>query len=78
MSKDVYEELGTDRRVFREIVLGRLVWSMPEEYAARIADRISDLVAQDVRERTSHVYWRYGDVACGIGRVLIKKLGLEV
>lgn len=78
MSKGVYEELGTDREAFQEMVLRRLVWSMPAEYAARIADHISDLVAQDVRETSSPVSWNDFDVGYGIGRVLMKKLGIEV
>lgn len=78
MSKGVYEELGTDREAFQEMVLRRLVWSMPAEYAARIADRVSDLVAQDVRETSSPVHWNDCDVGYGIGRVLMKKLGIEV
>jgi len=78
MSKSVYEELGTGREAFQEMVLRRLAWSMPAEYAARIADHISDLVAQDVRETASPVHWNDCDVGYGIGRVLMKKLGIEV
>jgi len=80
MSKGVgiYEVLNVDRDAFREMVLRRLVWSIPAEYAAHIADCISDLVAQDVRETASPVFWSDGDVGYGIGRVMMKKLGIEV
>jgi len=78
MSKDVYEELGTSREAFQGMVLRRLAWSIPVEYVAHIADHISDLVAQDVRETASPVHWNDCDVGYGIGRVLMKKLGIEV
>ena len=51
------------------------------DYAERITDAIADEVAEDIRETSDFATtgeWSYGDMGLAIGRVLCKRLGIEV
>jgi len=62
---------------FREVMIQLLTSSVSSDYAHHIADKIFKAVKEDVNECASED-WSLGDVAYGIGRVLMKKLRIEV
>ena len=62
---------------FRDVMVQLLTSSVSSDYAEPIADKIFKAVKEDVNESASEV-WSIGDVAYAIGRVLMKRLRIEV
>jgi hypothetical protein len=58
-------------------VYGQLLLVTDTDYAQKIATTIADDVAQDVCDSADLEHWSIGDVRLGIGRVLMKFLGIQ-
>ena len=48
------------------------------EYSVKIADAIADKVAVDVLETADHKECNSCDISLGVGRVILKRFGVEV
>ena len=51
---------------------------IPDDYIQPIAEAITEAVAQDIYESADPSEWNDDDVRLAIGRVLCKRLGIEV
>lgn len=51
---------------------------IPQDYIHPIAEAITEAVAQDIYESADPSEWNDDDVRLAIGRVLCKRLGIEV
>lgn len=70
-----YSILGISREEFQSLVCREMLNGISSDYAKRIADRISDDVAQDIFDTADHENWNDHDARLGIGRVLLKAVG---
>lgn len=70
-----YSILGISREEFQSLVCREMLNGISSDYAKRIADRISDDVAQDICDTADHENWNNHDARIGIGRVLLKAVG---
>lgn len=70
-----YSILGISREEFQSLVCREMLNGISSDYAKRIADRISDDVAQDICDTADHENWNNHDARLGIGRVLLKAVG---
>lgn len=73
----VYDHIGSPRHKFVNLVRRALTEGISHEYAGRIAEAMADKVAEDIEETADLVEWNACDVDIGIGRVLLKALGVE-
>ena len=73
----IYKLLKVTKKDFLKYVYRELLSVTDIDYAHKIATTISDDVAQDVCDCADREHWSIGDVRLGIGRVLVKALGIE-
>ena len=74
----VYDRLGCTRDDFCTMLLQEIEDGITSEYSAKIADAIADKVAVDVMETADQKEWNTCDISLGVGRVLLKTLGIDV
>ena len=74
----VYDRLGCTRDDFCTMLLHDIEDGITSEYSAKIADAIADKVAVDVMETADQEEWNTCDISLGVGRVLLKTLGIDV
>lgn len=74
----VYKELGTHRLGFLKVVERTLLDGISGDYVGLLADAIADDVAEDVSECADIKNWNSCDVSLGVGRVILKALGVDV
>ena len=75
---DVYGRLGCTRDDFCTMLLGEIEDGITSEYSAKIADAIADKVAVDVLESADPKEWNSCDISLGVGRVILKRFGVDV
>ena len=75
---DVYEKLGCTRDDFCTMILQEIEDGITSEYSAKIADAIADKVAVDVLEAADPKEWNTCDISLGVGRVILKRFGVDV
>lgn len=75
---DLFVALDSSRDKFHAIIKKELENGIVPDYSAMLADEIMVEVARDVVETAAHGGWNDCDVRLAIGRVLMKKLGVEV
>ena len=75
---DVYGKLGCTRDDFCTMLLEEIEDGITSEYSEKIADAIADNVAVDVLESSDHNEWNSCDIRLGVGRVILKRFGVEV
>lgn len=74
----VYNELGTDRHEFLSLVEKSLMDGISGDYVGLLAYEIAEDVAKDVAECADIKNWNTCDVSLGVGRVLLRALGVDV
>jgi hypothetical protein len=77
MTKTKYELLKVNEKEFLEIVFGELLFVTDSEYAQKIATAIYDDVAQNICDSADLEHWSIDDIRIGIGRALMKSLGIQ-
>lgn len=75
---DLFAVLDTSRDDFHELVKNELENGIISDYSSLMADEIMNGVARDVLETADQASWGVSDVRMAIGRVLLKRLGVEV
>ena len=75
---DVYGKLGCTRDDFCTMLIEEIEDGITREYSVKIADAIADNVAVDVLEAADHKEWNSCDISLGVGRVILKRFGVEV
>lgn len=75
---DAFGKIGTERDAFEKVVERSLLDGISGEYVRLLAERISEEVAEDVSACADVDNWNSCDVSLGIGRVILKALGVEV
>ena len=75
---DVYEKLGCTRDDFCTMLLGEIEDGITSEYSAKIVDAIADKVAVYVFQSADKEEWNTCDISLGIGRVILRQLGVNV
>lgn len=75
---DVYGKLGCTRDDFCTMLLEEIEDGITSEYSAKIADAIADKVAVDVLESDDPKEWNTCDISLGVGRVILKRFGVDV
>lgn len=75
---DVYEKLGCTRDDFCTMLLQEIEDGITSEYSAKIVDAIADKVAEDVLESADPKEWNTCDISLGVGRVILKRFGVDV
>ena len=75
---DVYGKLGCTRDDFCTMLLEEIEDGITSEYSAKIADAIADKVAMDILESADQKKWNTCDMRLGIGRVILKRFGVDV
>ena len=76
--EEAYAKLGCTRDDFCTMLLHEIEDGITSEYSAKIADAIADKVAVDVLEAADPEEWNTCDISLGVGRVLLKTLGIDV
>lgn len=74
----VYAKLGCTREDFCTMLRHEIEEGITSEYSAKIADAIADKVAVDVLEAADPKEWNTCDVSLGVGRVILKRFGVDV
>lgn len=74
----VYDKIGCTRNAFCEMVRHEIENGITSEYSAEIADAIADKVAVDVLESADPHEWNTCDIGLGVGRVILKRFGVDV
>ena len=74
----VYDKLGCTREDFCTMLRQEIEEGITSEYSAKIADAIADKVAVDVLESADHKEWNTCDISLGVGRVILKRFGVDV
>ena len=75
---DLFAVLDTSRDDFHELVKNELENGIISDYSSLMADEIMNGVARDVLETADQAGCGVSDVRMAIGRVLLKRLGVEV
>lgn len=75
---DVYGKIGCTRDDFCTMLLDEIEDGITSEYSAKIVDAIADKVAVDILESADHKKWNTCDLRLGIGRVILKRFGVDV
>lgn len=76
--RPVFERLGIEKDDFSAVVRQSLENGISSEYSAILAERICIDVAWDVYEAADPSEWNDSDVRLGIGRAILKGLGVDV
>lgn len=76
--RPVFERLGIEKEDFSTVVCQSLENGISSEYSAILAERICIDVAWDVYEAADPSEWNDSDVRLGIGRAILKGLGVDV
>ncbi len=74
----VYAKLGCTREDFCTMLRQEIEEGITSEYSAKIADAIADKVAVDVLEAADPKEWNTCDISLGVGRVILKRFGVDV
>ena len=79
--RQIYKDLDTSRDYLVELIgqyedsiLGRV----SRDYRIHIAEAIANAVARDIHETADHEDWNMDDVGLAVGRVLCKRLRIEM
>lgn len=79
--KQIYNDLGVSAEYISAIICDKengAEGSISRDYSKFIADAIADDVARDIHECADHEDWDMDDVRLAVGRVLCKRLNIEV
>ena len=77
----IYKEIGTSKDYLVELIGAyedSLLGGISRDYSKSIAEAIADDVARDVHETADHEDWDIDDVRLAVGRVLCKRMNIEV
>ena len=75
---DPFDQIHAKQKAFVEMVRRELLHGVTSEYAGKIAEEIAKDVAIDIAESADVDGWNNCDVSLGIGRVILKSIGVEV
>lgn len=75
---DVFGKIGIGRRDFIDVVERSLLDGISGDYVRLLAERIAEGVAEDIDECADVDNWNSCDVSLGVGRVILKALGVDV
>ena len=78
MHLDVFGKIGIERHDFINVVERSLLDGISGDYVRLLAERIAEGVAEDIDECADVGNWNSCDVSLGVGRVILKALGLDV
>ncbi len=81
MMNKIYKELGTDPEYLSELIGGykdSILGEVSRDYSRLISDKIVDAVARDIYETADPEDWNMDDVRLAVGRVLCKRLRIEI
>ena len=73
--------IGTSKGYLVELIGAyedSLLGGISRDYSKSIAEAIADDVARDIHETADHEDWDIDDVRLAVGRVLCKRLNIEV
>ena len=77
----IYKEIGTSKDYLVELIGAyedSILGGISRDYSKSIAEAIADDVARDVHETADHEDWDIDDVRLAVGRVLCKRMNIEV
>ena len=77
----IYKVIGTSKGYLVELIGAyedSLLGGISRDYSKSIAEAIADDVARDIHETADHEDWDIDDVRLAVGRVLCKRLNIEV
>ena len=75
---DVFGKIGIERRDFIDVVERSLLDGISGDYVRLLAEKIAERVAEDIDECADVDNWNSCDVSLGVGRVILKALGVDV
>jgi len=75
---DVFGKIGIERHDFINVVERSLLDGISGDYVRLLAERIAEGVAEDIDECADVDNWNSCDVSLGVGRVILKALGVDV
>ena len=75
---DVFGKIGIKRRDFIDVVERSLLDGISGDYSRLLAEMIAEGVAEDIDECADVGNWNSCDVSLGVGRVILKALGVDV
>lgn len=77
----IYNDLGVSADELADMICEQengVNGAISRDYSKSIADAIADAVARDIHETADHEDWGMDDVRLAVGRVLCKRLHIEV
>ena len=77
----IYNDLGVSADYLSALICDKengTEGAISRDYSKHIADAIADDVARDIHETADHEDWNIDDVRLAVGRVLCKRLNIEV